>query len=76
MKPYDLKPGEKFQVSQACNSAELGPVWEVVKIDCRAIDLPLAGTRVVTGITLLVKHADGTVGPLGIGPWVEVERVI
>jgi hypothetical protein len=74
MKPYELVAGDFFRVTASCEPEETEHVFEVVSITTKAMEL--RGRSIVTGVRMEVRLEDGSVELLGIGPWVEVEKLL
>jgi hypothetical protein len=74
MKPYDLVVGDRFKVAASEDPEEMEDIYEVMEIETKSISMS-TGKTVVTAVSITAKLPDGSVGPLGIGPWVEVTKL-
>jgi len=74
MKPAELEPGDHFRIAAAADPEELKDFYEVMCIETKSVRI--RDRDVVIGISMTVKvNGQGEPVPLGIGPWVEIERI-
>ena len=73
MRPYNLKPGDRFRIPNACDPAETAHLYEVMSIEVKTAEL--SGREVPVKVLIDARIDDGPVESVAIGPWVEVVRM-